>query len=599
MNNIKGKLIVNDFGNGFVNANNITIYISKKNLNNAFNGEFVEVEYYKDNELYNGRVINYSLIDKIFIGKVVHFYMDNAYIYCSELGKSNLISIKTSLYINKNNWLKVIIISNENNSLKGDVIELLPYDIDTIIENKYKLNNNSNSNSKDYDNSKDLYNINEYCEDNDFKEEYLNNYIDQTDLDTFTIDPLNSIDCDDAFSIVKDGDKYNIFVHISDVSYYINPTKEIFNDIMFRGNTIYGKNKNWPMIPSIYSNYICSILPNKKTRVVTNHFIYDPNEPEINKRIIYIKWFYSYIISKNKYDYDYVDKEIDIMNLSKRSGDKELFSEKLVEENTDKFIRIYESSLSIQTLINDIDISNDSKAHSMIKYWMIYVNQIMCNNVKTIYRYNPIPSYNKLDLFSIYSNLDLLENNRNLIIDFIKNNPNKLTFYLTKNLLTKAFYSQYIPNEIHYGIGISDYTHWTSPIRRSCDLLNHCVLRGFDIKNDDIEKYIQYMNEMEILQDNIEKFILEFNIYQNTKLNDIFEGIIIGISKTGINIFIEDFDNKFPIHISKLSSEILIYDNNMLKLQNEKIIYKLFDRIKVKVNKIDVNKIDFVFFSRK
>ena len=54
MNNIKGKVIVNDFGNGFVNANNITIYISKKNLNNAFNGELVEVEYYKDNELYNG-----------------------------------------------------------------------------------------------------------------------------------------------------------------------------------------------------------------------------------------------------------------------------------------------------------------------------------------------------------------------------------------------------------------------------------------------------------------------------------------------------------------------------------------------------------------
>jgi ribonuclease R len=328
------------------------------------------------------------------------------------------------------------------------------------------------------------------------------------------------------------------------------------------------------MIPSIYSNYICSILPNKKTRVVTNHFIYNPNESEINKRIVYVKWFYSYIISKNKYDYDYFDKEIDM----------------------DKFIRLYDSSLSIKNLINDIDISNDTKSHSMIKYWMIYVNQIMCNNVKTIYRYNPIPSCNKLDLFSIYSKLDLLENNRNLIINFIKNNPNKLTFYLTKNLLTKAFYSQYIPNEIHYGIGINDYTHWTSPIRRSCDLLNHCILRGFDIKKDDIEKYIQYMNEMEILQDNIEKFILEFNIYQNIKLNDIFEGTIIGVNKTGINIFIEEFDNKFPIHISKLSSEILIYDNNILKLQNEKIIYKLFDRIKVKVNKIDINKIDFILY---
>ena len=66
------------------------------------------------------------------------------------------------------------------------------------------------------------------------------------------------------------------------------------------------------MIPKIYANNVCSILPNKKTRVVTNHFIYDPIENNLDKRLVYIKWFYSYVISKNKYDYDYVDK---IMNL--------------------------------------------------------------------------------------------------------------------------------------------------------------------------------------------------------------------------------------------------------------------------------------------
>jgi ribonuclease R len=576
---ITGKLIVNEFGNGFININdNKTIYISKKKLNGAFNGEIVEVEYHKDNDLYFGHVINYSLIDKIFIGKVDHFFMNNIYIYCNELGKSNLISVKTFLHLNKNDWLKVKIISNNNNSLIGNILEVLPNDIDTIIQNKYKLDNITN-------------NEEEYNEEEDFSIKNLDNYIDQTHLDTFTIDPLNSTDCDDAFSIEPIGTKYNIFVHISDVSYYINPTKPIFNEVMTRGNTFYGKNKNWPMIPSIYSNNICSILPNKKTRVVTNHFIYDPFETDINKRLIYVKHFYSYVISKNKYDYDYVDNKMDNTQ----------------QDNTKKnntFNILYTSSLSIQNIINDIDISLDTKSHIMIKYWMIYVNQIMCNEVKTIYRYNPIPSYNKFELFSKYSNLNELttiteqsvNQNRDSIINFIKNTPNKLTFYLTKTLLTKAFYSKSSPSEIHYGIGINNYTHWTSPIRRSCDLLNHCILRNYYINDNDIERYIKYMNEMEIIQDNIENFIIEFNMYENIKINDLFEGTIIGINKTGINIYIEDLDNKFSIHISKLSNQILTYDDNnkTLKLANKKIVYKLFDKIKVKVSKIDTNKIDFI-----
>jgi ribonuclease R len=565
-NNIaNGKLIINEFGNGFINIDkNITIYINKKNLNGAFNGEIVDVEYYKNDQLYYGNIINYSLINKIFVGKVDHFFYDNVYIYCNELGKSNLITIKTKLHLKKNDWIKVKIIFDDNNNLFGDILELLHNDIDIIIENKYKLNQIEATN---------LYN-----EDDDFIEENLHNYINQTNLNTFTIDPLNCMDCDDAFSIVKDGDKYNIFVHISDVSYYINPSKEIFDDVMMRGNTFYGKNKNWSMIPRIYANNICSILPNKKTRVVTNHFVYDPNEKDITKKLIYIKWFYSYIISKNKYDYDYIDSILDY-----NENCKILFT----------------TSQIIKNIINDIDLSFDTNSHIMIKYWMIYVNQIMCNEIKKVYRYNPLPLDDKFELFSKYyalnNNEQLSKENRNDIINFINNHSNKLTFYLTKNLLTKAFYSTYISNESHYGIGINNYTHWTSPIRRSCDLLNHCILRGYHIDEENIEKYIKYMNEMEIIQDDIEKFIIQFNMYQNIKLNDIFEGTIIGVIKTGINVYIDDLDNKFPIHISKLSNEILNYDHNnkILKNIDGSIFYKLFDKIKVKVIRVDSNKIDF------
>ena len=589
----KGKLIINEFGNGFVNIdNNITIYINKKNLNNAFDGETVEIEYTKEHSLYFGTVINYSLINKTFIGKVDHFFIDNIYIFVNELGKSKLICVKSSLKLEKNNWLKVKIVSDINSILVGEIIELLPNDIDSLIKHKYINNNVPEINSI---NLLDIYNYDE-----DFSKENLNNYVDQIHLNTFTIDPLNSMDCDDAFTIENVGDKYNIYVHISDVSYYINPKKSFFKDVMMRGNTFYGKNTNWTMLPSIYSNNICSILPNKKTRVVTNHFIYNPNEKDNTKKLTYVKWFYSVIISKNKYDYDTVD------NMMNKDNDKYSDKNSLNYSNqSNTFNILYESSIYITNIINDINICHDTKSHSMIKYWMIYVNKIMCNEVKLLYRYNPMPNNNKLNLFLEYykkhsSTIDLDEINNNLdrksIIDFISNNPSKLTFYLVKILLTKAFYSTYKSNETHYGIGISDYTHWTSPIRRSCDLLNHCALRGIHINDDDLELYIKAMNEMEFIQDNIEKFILEYNIYENIKVSDTFAGTIIGVTQTGVSVYIDDLDDKFTIHISNLSKNILTYDNHnkMLKTVDNSLSYKLFDKINIKVNKISINKIDFV-----
>ncbi len=558
-NIINGKLIVNEFGNGFVNINqNFIIYISKKDLNGAFNGEMVDVQFYTDNNMYYGKVINYTLVNKIFIGKVDHFYKNNIYIYCSELTNTNMISINTTTHLEKNDWVKIRIISDFNSLLTGELLEKLPNDIDMIIENKFKLNEFE-------------YNITDNnITDNEIDLDLNINYIDQTNLNTFTIDPLNSMDCDDAFSIIKIDNDYHIYVHISDVSYYINPTKPIFEKVMERGNTYYGKNKNWTMIPRYYADNICSILPNKKTRVVTNHFIYN----DIDKKLKYVNHFYSIIISKNKYDYDYIDNILE--NTDNHNN---------IDTNYTDYINIlYKTSLLLKTDINDIDISNDSNAHSMIKYWMIEVNKIMCKEIAKIYRYNPIPNKNK---FILFDNLD-----RNEIIEYIKIHQDKLTKYIVKTLLTKAFYSEYIENETHYGLGLNNYTHWTSPIRRSCDLLNHCLLRGYNIE---LNKYLENMNNTELIQDNIEKFILDFNIYENITVNSNYTGIIIGLNQYCITIYIEDFDNKFPIHISKLSNNKLYYDknNNKLNTNTGETLYKLFDEINVRVIKINNKSIEF------
>ena len=135
--NASGKLIINEFGNGFINYNNIVIYINKNDLSNAFDGEIVTVEYYQKENLYYGKIINYSLINKIFIGTVHHHYINFTFIYCDELSKSNLIELITDTFIDKNTWVKVSIISHENNKIKGQLLEILPNHKDTIIQQKF------------------------------------------------------------------------------------------------------------------------------------------------------------------------------------------------------------------------------------------------------------------------------------------------------------------------------------------------------------------------------------------------------------------------------------------------------------------------------
>lgn len=512
-----GKLIINEFGNGFVNLDDKIIYIKKTDIQNAYHGENVEVEYEERDNLYFGKVIHYSLVGKIFVGVVHHFFKDEIYILCHELTKSKLIIIKTDTSLNKNDWVKIMVLSDEG-KIYGELLGTLPNDLDTIIQSKFNLD--------------EIKSIGVVLD-------KTNTHIDQTDLDTFTIDPENSRDCDDAFSIKMIDNKIHIYVHISDVAHFINPDSPDFDLIIGRGNTKYGVNNNWPMIPREYSENICSILPEKNTFVATNEFIYTDDN-----RLEYVGFYYSIVRSKNKYSYEEVDSNFDNFN----------------------FKTIYETALLIKKEIPDIIMCKETNSHLMIRYWMIKINILMCNE---LFRCNPTPNENKFKIIKKYLQI----NNREELLEKI-DNEDMLTNYLLKKLMIKAYYTT--EENWHFGLGIDNYTHWTSPIRRACDLLNHCIVKGYEI---DLRKYMEYLNINEAIQDDIENFIEEVNRKVNVDCE--YEGTVIGISKTGVIIFVPELYNKYMIHISKLSNEKLDYINDELVNDNMKI--KLFDKIKTKI----------------
>ena len=563
-----GKLIINEYGNGFVNIDNKSIYIKKQNLNFGYNNQIVNIKYHIDdsNGNYYGEVVNFSLIGKTFIGIVYNFFKEQIFIYVPELKKSNLIMIKSKITLNRGDWVKIKVVSSTNNEnqkpqLNGFLIERIPDNIDLLIEKKYDLNNIFISNLSDI----------KTCTKKHFIKE-------QAYLNTFTIDPQTTQDCDDAFSIKpgKLNNEYHIYVHISDLAHYINPDHPDFEDIAKRGTTYYGKNTNWSMIPRFYADSFASILPNKRTNVVTCEFIYN----SFKNKLKYVGWYYSIIESKNKYSYEYVDLNF---------------------HNND-FSILYESSKLIKAEIDDFILCDaESKSHLMVRYWMIKVNQIMCKEVKSLYRCHLSPENSKLNLINEYikfinpdyvqDNLVINADNRSELINLNNDkSSNKLLKFLLKSCFSKAYYSS--TDEEHYGLGIDKYTHWTSPIRRLCDLINHCILKGYKI---DVEKYLEYMDESRDKQMEIEAFIRSYEISKKCHPTEIYNAIIIDIKTTGIIVYIEDLDNKYNIHISKLSDEKLEFTNknNSVQLENKKVIYKMFQEIKVYVIKVDFDTIDF------
>lgn len=219
---------------------------------------------------------------------------------------------------------------------------------------------------------------------------------------------------DDAFSVKKCDGKYYIYVHISDTTEYIYPEHESFEEIMKKGNTIYGLDYNWPMISRNLAENICSILPNKITYTITNEYLYE------NGTIKHIDYYYSEIISKRQYTYEEVDNII-------------------IKGTNDDIMILLESSKIIEQKLNTIIINNSgSESKKIIENWMIYTNNIVGNIISRknsgIYRFHPKPYNNQLmylkrfvtNIFKepIPQNFD-----RIFIANILKNNIDKITEY--------------------------------------------------------------------------------------------------------------------------------------------------------------------------
>lgn len=637
----KGTLIINEFGNGFVNlaTPSITVYIPKNQTARAYHLEPVEIEYTPcshDSNSYSGKVINYSLVGKIMVGIVHHIYKAAVFIYIPELKLANLVQITTSVYLEKGNWVQIRITHDSPtlepiSQILGELQNLIPTDINQILAAKYNLTNLEEASTTNPDANPTPASIpNGFLGNLDIQER------DQTHLDTMTIDPPNSLDCDDAFSVEFPTDTPNlaiIYVHIANVAYYFNPhttPPALWNTIIARGTTYYGADgANWPMIPASYANGICSILPGKEepTHVLTCEFHYEMQ----SRQLKFIGHYCSRVKSKAKLDYDTVDSILAAV------------------DNSNPAIEVLlETSQVISDGYRDFILAPETHAHRLVRYWMIHVNTVMCRD---IYRYNPTPELSKQETLIKYiktryleflihqtpeapkvldrmsqtpapSNEDTSLTSRDQLAGVINaHTDDALLMYLGKVSMQKSYYTSDPACNYHYGIGSKSYTHWTadvgykpkgythwaedvgynplgythwtSPIRRLPDLLNHCQLLGIVIPPETMSSYLEASNAAELKQDQIERFIITWKNASRLSAGSQVRGTIIGISRVGVAVYIYDLEAKYSIHISKLSSQRLEFDGECLASKDQSVRFNLFDTLQLRITKIFFDVIEF------
>ncbi|TXJ36182.1 RNB domain-containing ribonuclease [Brachyspira aalborgi] len=446
--------------------------------------------------------------------------------------------------------------------------------------------------------------------------------IDLREIKTITIDGENSKDLDDAISVEKIEDKYKVYVHISDVSHFIDIDSPLDLEAKSRGNSSYLIDKVYNMFPEILSNNIMSLNENEERFVLTLIFIIDKEGNILESNILK-----SLIKSDRRLSYNYAE---DIIN---KKVEEENWLLELINNSLDVKNILYKKrkegrgiefdNNDIKIVLNEegipIEFYGEEKKQSahIIEELMLLANSEISKKLKdydgVIFRYHGLPDEYRFNNFKILAHnkgyeLKKLENGGYDIKEFIervkgKAEENLLTSVLLRSM-TPSSYS--IVNKSHFGLGLDYYTYFTSPIRRYADLLIHRIVKSVLINKD---KEID-LKLKDLCKDSFEKLSIldktsnkaERNVRQvkaarfmKDRLGDEYFGIISSMSKNGITVEIEGLEIEGFIESHYVGSDYRFYQD-MQSVFIEKVkAYELGDRVKIFVASVNVEngKINF------
>lgn len=435
---------------------------------------------------------------------------------------------------------------------------------------------------------------------------------------TFTIDPEDAKDFDDALSYnLLDSGNIEVGIHIADVSFYVQKGTALDKEAISRSTSVYLADRVCPMLPEKISNELCSLRPNEDKRTYSAVFTFDPKFKIIDR------WFGRTLIHSDKrFSYEQAQAVLD-------AKEGELSNEllKLNEIAYQLRKKRYEhGSISFES--DEVRFRFDEKGHPveafvkergdanlLIEDFMLLANREVAtfmhnkdkvNPIPFVFRIHDIPSIEKLTDLALFAkelgfNFDLstpktIIESFNRLSDAAKENDSlKLLEPLAIRTMSKAEYSA---NNIgHYGLGFEFYTHFTSPIRRYSDVLAHRILEKnlTSVYREDktiLDGLCKHISKMERCAMDAERESTKYfqALYINDKIGFEFDGVISGMMDRGI--FVELKDNKCEGLVAFDSLyETFELESSRLKAvgRRTKRVFKMGDHVRVKILDVDVS----------
>lgn len=440
---------------------------------------------------------------------------------------------------------------------------------------------------------------------------------------TFTIDPKDAKDFDDALSIrpLKEG-LWEVGVHIADVSHYVNEGCAIDKEAQKRATSVYLVDRTIPMLPERLCNFICSLRPDEEKLAYSVVFEMTDHAEVKSSRIVH-----TVIRSNRRFTYeeaqaiietgegDYKEEVLQLDRLAK------ILREQRFQAGAINFDR-YEVRFEIDENGKPLSVyfKESKDANKLVEEFMLLANRTVAEKIGRVpkgkkakvlpYRIHDLPDPEKLDNLAQFiarfgyrlrtsgSKTEVSKSINHLLDDIQGKKEENLIETVSIRAMQKARYS--VHNIGHYGLAFDYYTHFTSPIRRYPDLMVHRLLTRYidegrrSANEQKYEELCEHSSAMEQLAASAERASIKYKQveFMTERVGQVYDGVISGVTEWGLYVELNENKCEGMIPIRDLDDDYYEFDekNYCLRGRRKNRIYSLGDAIHVRVARANLEK---------